>query len=201
MHTERLRRTGALGPAQPFLEVAPKSQCAAEGCDRPARNMAAEYCRLHDYRMQRHGSLDKPPVHNKRDGKECRECGETDEANFYGYLKRQCKPCYRAYQRAYDRQYREKRGFGKGREWQMRRDYGIDLAEYLAMFDAQGGACAICRQDPTEGERPKSLHVDHNHSTGKVRGLLCNGCNRALGFALDNPAILRAAADYLEDTA
>jgi hypothetical protein len=72
--------------------------------------------------------------------------------------------------------------------------YGISLEEYNKMLSAQGGSCAICSCVP--GLR--RLAVDHNHSTGKVRGLLCGPCNRALGILSDDPALLRAASDYLE---
>ena len=75
--------------------------------------------------------------------------------------------------------------------------YGISQAEYEAMLAAQGGTCAICRTDewPGKGNRP---HVDHNHKTGRVRGLLCGNCNNGLGNFGEDPARLRAAADYLE---
>lgn len=73
------------------------------------------------------------------------------------------------------------------------RKYGIGAAEYRALLDAQVGACPICRG--SLGENP---HVDHDHATGKVRALLCSGCNVGLGQFRDNPAALRAAADYVE---
>jgi hypothetical protein len=63
-----------------------------------------------------------------------------------------------------------------------------------AMLESQGGKCAIC--GATEGYNFPA--VDHCHSTGKIRGILCDRCNRGLGFFKDNVAILRAAADYLE---
>lgn len=81
------------------------------------------------------------------------------------------------------------------------RRYGITLDDFNVMLASQDNACAICRtpHDPdAPGRRGKlGLHVDHDHRTGKVRGLLCNGCNRALGFVQDRPEVLRAAADYL----
>ncbi len=60
------------------------------------------------------------------------------------------------------------------------------------MWQAQQGLCACCHNLMT---RPV---VEHDHKTNKVRGLTCNGCNRGLGFFDDNPAKLRAAAEYLE---
>lgn len=64
-----------------------------------------------------------------------------------------------------------------------------------SMRIAQDGLCAICKQPLTQG---KHTHVDHCHQTGRVRGLLCRGCNVGLGNFQDDPALLRAAADYLD---
>lgn len=77
----------------------------------------------------------------------------------------------------------------------IKRRYGLTPAQYDALVELQGGRCAICRQSPT-GKRTR-LHVDHDHLTGEVRGLLCNLCNVALGAIHDDPAILRAAIVYL----
>jgi hypothetical protein len=69
---------------------------------------------------------------------------------------------------------------------------GVTDDEYARMLEAQGGGCAIC------GARPKTrrLHVDHDHATGKVRGLLCHRCNRALPTWV-TVEWLRKAAAYL----
>lgn len=80
--------------------------------------------------------------------------------------------------------------------------YGLSLEDYEAMLDAQEGVCAICKSDNPAGEGnfPKkalSFSVDHCHSTGKVRGLLCNTCNRGLGFFKDDMALLVSAQEYL----
>lgn len=74
------------------------------------------------------------------------------------------------------------------------RKYGITVEQYDAMLDGQGGGCFICGRPP----RPDiSLHVDHDHSTGQVRGILCFGCNKALADFQDDPALLGKAASYL----
>lgn len=71
---------------------------------------------------------------------------------------------------------------------------------YDAMLAAQGGVCAICGRPetrPAPNGQPSRLHVDHNHSTGLVRGLLCNNCNQAIGKMGDDPDRLITAAEYL----
>jgi hypothetical protein len=77
----------------------------------------------------------------------------------------------------------------------LKKMYGITMDQYEAMEAAQGGVCAICNDPP--GGRYKNLAVDHCHSTGKVRGLLCGSCNRALGFFRDDTDAIQRAVEYL----
>lgn len=72
--------------------------------------------------------------------------------------------------------------------------YGLTVEDYDRMIDAQQNRCAICMLE-TPG---KALRVDHDHATGKVRGLLCDSCNNGLGRFKDSPAVLRQAAYYIE---
>lgn len=83
-------------------------------------------------------------------------------------------------------------------EWprHLQRKYGLSTTQFGEMLARQGGGCAICAVK-TPGGRGKKFHVDHDHGTGKVRDLLCNTCNRMIGFAQDDPAILDVAAQYL----
>lgn len=83
------------------------------------------------------------------------------------------------------------------RRAELKRLYGITLEQYVDMFANQGGVCAICEE---ECKTKKSLSVDHDHRTGKVRGLLCNRCNRALGMFQDSPDLLLRAARYVAAT-
>lgn len=86
------------------------------------------------------------------------------------------------------------------RHYGRKRYYGITGEEYGAMLAQQKGVCAICSKPETAMLRgtPKQMHVDHCHETDRIRALLCGSCNMMLGVAKDDPAILRAAADYLE---
>jgi len=75
--------------------------------------------------------------------------------------------------------------------------YGVTEVEIVILRIAQLGCCAVCDLEMTRGNGKSAEHVDHDHVTGKVRALLCNGCNRALGFFKDDPDILERAAQYL----
>ncbi len=82
------------------------------------------------------------------------------------------------------------------RNWTLKKTYGITTEDYNNMFIEQAGQCAICGTH--QSKLKKKLHVDHNHETGRVRGLLCDGCNIALGRMKDDMRILRSAIKYLE---
>ncbi len=78
------------------------------------------------------------------------------------------------------------------RDAELRRKYGISLERYREMLESQGSRCAICEADSPGGQG--SWHVDHDHETGTVRGLLCSKCNPAIGALGDSlPGVLRAA--------
>lgn len=79
---------------------------------------------------------------------------------------------------------------------ELQRLYGINIHKYLEMLNDQGDVCKICKE---ECKTKYSLSVDHDHNTGIVRGLLCNRCNRAIGMFQDSPALLRLAAEYLDN--
>lgn len=88
-----------------------------------------------------------------------------------------------------------------GTRARVKRLYGLTEADYVAMLAKQGGLCAICRKPQSvrrQNKTPDRLAIDHDHATGKVRGLLCHNCNHALGKMRDDPSLLRAAIAYLE---
>ena len=80
----------------------------------------------------------------------------------------------------------------------MKRIYGIDATEYDRMAEEQNGVCAICGGTPN-GASKKYLYVDHDHTTNRVRGLLCYSCNTALGHFKDSVENLQKAIRYLSD--
>lgn len=90
----------------------------------------------------------------------------------------------------------------RSKHYDLTKSYGVSIEWYEATLAAQSGVCAICRQPEKavakETQLPRQLAVDHNHTTGAVRGLLCTRCNSLLGHALDSIDILLAAGEYLE---
>ena len=80
------------------------------------------------------------------------------------------------------------------RDGYYRRTFGLSADDVDAMLEAQGGGCAICGVRP---ERLASLHVDHCHDSGRIRGLLCLNCNQGIGKLGEDPELLRRAAEYL----
>lgn len=84
----------------------------------------------------------------------------------------------------------------------LQRNYGMTLMQYEVIREKQQGLCAICE---TEGfimanHHKMKLVVDHCHASGRVRGLLCHNCNRALGLLKDSDKVLQRAIDYLRET-
>lgn len=83
------------------------------------------------------------------------------------------------------------------------REHGLTESDYELMLAAQGSVCAVCGLP--ESQQSKTgvtfrLSIDHNHATGLVRGLLCGGCNTAIGKFREDPATMRAAMAYLART-
>jgi Autographiviridae endonuclease VII len=128
-----------------------------------------------------------------------------DKRGWTGY----CKSCSAAISRAYrknhpdkihitnQKQYYENDGQIKSRKRELLKKYGMTYEEYQALGVAQNNKCKICNQPSNDG----ILRVDHNHTTGKVRGLLCDTCNRAIGLLKDDPTVLEKAAQYIRDNA
>jgi hypothetical protein len=80
------------------------------------------------------------------------------------------------------------------KEGNLRRTYGISIEEYGILLKKQGGRCAICGKIPNG----RDLCVDHDHKTGKIRGLLCHNCNTGIGQFQDNILLLQNTIKYLE---
>jgi hypothetical protein len=117
-------------------------------------------------------------------------------------LMARCKECSKAQATAYraSKPDYHKEAYAKTkdqtRERHLKRKYGVTLADYDRMLADQGGCCAICLA-PEAKQFKGVFHVDHDHATGAVRGLLCRGCNHMLGVVGDDPKILERAIRYL----
>ena len=168
--------------------------CATAGCERPVK--AKGLCKLcYGRKLRADGRLGQRAAGSwgKWRGVECATEGCSAPVRCGGF----CLSCYnKSYWRAGTRRPTE----AQKREGHLRHRYGISSETCDAMLAAQGGCCAICKQPPTEANtragRPPKLYVDHCHGTERVRGLLCNHCNLALGYA-KSESVLRAAAEYL----
>jgi hypothetical protein len=113
--------------------------------------------------------------------------------------RRKDTPHTREWAREYSRKLRQRPGYKQYQadKW-LKHTYGITRAEYERMFAAQDGCCAICRQPGKVNKgRLRALHVDHDHVTGQVRGLLCHQCNVSL-HVIERPEWLTAAHQYLQ---
>jgi hypothetical protein len=130
---------------------------------------------------------------------DCKECHSLRAKDWYAknreqsiaYVKRwqqENKDRVNAYRRARNATRRR-----EIREGHLKRTFGLTLAEYEAILEAQGGGCAICGEVPDEG---KSFHVDH--LSDRVRGILCVRCNNALGQMKEQVELLLRAADYVD---
>ena len=81
----------------------------------------------------------------------------------------------------------------------IKRTYGITQDDYLAMLEAQGGRCAICKRP--DNYKSKWFDIDHCHTTKRVRGLLCRNCNKGLGNFKDDVSLMTSAIGYIKSSA
>ena len=105
-----------------------------------------------------------------------------------------CRDCQNEYNKTWYYKNRE-RGLRWRKNGNLKRTYGISLDDYESLLKSQGNVCKICKTERSG----KYLAVDHDHRTGKIRGILCENCNRGLGMFKDGPNLLRAAIQYLEN--
>jgi hypothetical protein len=141
----------------------------------------------------------------------CIVCNQQKKTSEF-YLKskagsqryRKCKTCYTEYIREYRKNNKEQYRATQRKWWNKdpqanttrhkERKYGLEKGEYQELFDRQDGRCGICKE-PLIG----SGHIDHDHNTQKVRGILCKNCNTGLGAFKDVPERLQNAIKYLGD--
>jgi len=130
---------------------------------------------------------------------DCKICGRQNQ-KFYRTAKSRCVKCLKEYQRKY-RNRPQPHGLTKDKKYMLKKRYGLTVEQFGAMIASQDGRCAACGLDPSTVARStrRILHVDHCHKTGRVRGLLCNGCNRALGLLNESAASAEGLIRYIKE--
>jgi len=170
--------------------------------DRARKDGLSFYCKTHARRRllaSKDARKGSPKSRHPRDTavpegqKWCPDCGTVKplddfvrNAGMPSGREPYCKPCHNIRGKA------SKDKVGGSRTYHLKRRYGITAQDADAMLERQDGLCGICRRAPAG-------HVDHDHETGAVRALLCFNCNGGLGQFKDDPAVLRAAAEYVEE--
>lgn len=137
------------------------------------------------FRLGQTLSCGKPECVETKVCSRCKQAFPATDEFFYrdrGYLQYICKPCKRH----------------DVTNFRLQQRYGIDLDEYERLLASQDGGCAICGEAYCQDGR--KLHVDHDHSTGEVRGLLCHRCNTAIGLLKDDPNVVTKAVAYLKSS-
>jgi hypothetical protein len=125
----------------------------------------------------------------------CTDCGTelirdvNTVPNRVFYIQGRCKTCWNKHYTERNKQVYDPL---RERDRQLRKNFGISLEEYTKMYNDQGGVCAICNH-----ESDTALHVDHNHTTNDIRGLLCHKCNHALGQLNEDLEIITNMYEYI----
>ena len=137
----------------------------------------------------------------KHQRKWCAECAERERRKHIDNWHERNIDHVRERRRESNVRYRQSdHGYIKARLGGIKRRYGLEPEDFYALFERQGGRCAVCSTelDLADRDRTGQLHVDHCHDSGKVRGILCGPCNRGLGCFFDDRDRLRAAIAYLD---
>jgi Recombination endonuclease VII len=132
--------------------------------------------------------------------KVCADCGQRKSASEFSKFSRSsdglysyCKFCRKVRRRKYENTPEQRQ---KARERAIRRRYSIEPEDHRLLLRRSSGRCDVCRE--LLADNTKFIHVDHDHETGRIRGILCHGCNAGIGHFREDPTFLRAAIKYLE---
>jgi Autographiviridae endonuclease VII len=175
-------------------------KCKINNCNKEVRSK--NLCSTHYWRHYRYGTFDLPKCKSNKlldiGMSRCPKCKQIkkitefnkDKYTFTG-LAIYCRSCNRLKSKT---QYHTHKDNHKNT--QLKSDFGITLEQYKEKLKNQNNCCAICKSLPKNN---RMLSVDHCHKTGKVRGLLCSGCNSGLGYFKDNINIIAIAIKYLQN--
>lgn len=204
-HYDNFRRHG--DPL--YVRPQPTRICSISECK--GRKFAREWCRKHYDRWERYGDpLTEPPERIKDEERACSLCAEVKPKEAFRvaervtrtgqrrkYFEGVCKDCQYVQNLEWTYANTERRNVYAERQRAAKfvRLYGPDA---LPLHEARenGARCENCGHVPEEGSR--SLHIDHDHITGRVRGLLCHHCNTALGALQENRARIQGLVAYLD---
>jgi len=137
--------------------------------------------------------------------KQCARCKEIKNISEYHKssrnvdgLKCYCKKCRKelSVEKGWTRKSNNKRTPMDNFVFKLKNLYGVTYEDFLKLLDEQNNKCLICNKHI---ERGRGLHIDHNHETGEIRGLLCDKCNVGLGSFKDSPYLLKKAIGYLQE--
>jgi hypothetical protein len=136
--------------------------------------------------------------------RKCKDCGEIKpheefhkNTSYKDNIRPYCIPCrrIRELKSYYKNKHKNPYDYEKDKDIKLKKAYGISFQEYKEMLHAQNGMCAICGTTDT-GKR-KAFAVDHCHTCGEIRGLLCGSCNTAIGLLKENLETMQKAIDYV----
>ena len=169
--------------------------CSEAGCDR--KSFGRGLCGRHYQRLR---FEENKKIAIPDGGKECKKCKEDKpfsefvrHASCKDGFRQECRGCMSDYQKVKRVSYRGV----ISRRYSLKKNYGLSIEQYDRMLEDQKGKCAICAAKRPPDAPLSFFHVDHDHQTGVVRGLLCGPCNTGIGMLKDDPKVLRKAIKYL----
>lgn len=127
----------------------------------------------------------------------CKECANARQRKYAVENKELIRARNESKVESRKAYYQSQAGIRSSRKAHLKRAFNMKIETYEQMLENQEGKCAICRKEE-RGVRNSFLAIDHNHSTGEIRGLLCSHCNRAIGLLEENKINFTNAIKYLE---
>lgn len=188
-----------------------KDICIVEGCDRIRdKKQNRKICQMHRVRYGRYKSYDLPTSPALPEGilKICKKHGELTALGVYKRTPNKnwlsCRLCNKERNDRFNAENPSAVRNGYKKNFYLRsNNTKISKEYYFELLENQKGLCAICKKNEdisisAKNDKPKRLAIDHNHKTGKIRGLLCHKCNVSIGALNESIETLQAAIEYLK---
>ena len=189
----------------PEADKASKQAWIERNPDKVAANRAQQLAKSLANTKNRRGETWGP--RETSEGRRCSGCQLRKPRSAFGKCKSEadglqsyCRDCANVRAMAHFSALNPEKKYHRGRKSNLKRNYGLTIEAYEAILCAQGNKCAICRMDLSESGtlKDRNSQVDHDHATGRVRGILCRTCNVGIGHLKENVGILEAAIVYLK---